>query len=576
MSETPVFLRLSQRLLEKRWATGFLAFLLLVVSLLLTWQGEQQENRAEMRDVSAQARILAGSLSGAVAFDDRQTVEEYLGALQISQNIKAAGVYDPDGRLLAGYKRKGELLPDKVDGPIERVEGAELAISYPITEGSLVLGRVYVRSSIETLTARLSRYLAIGVVLTLAAMLIALLGASNAEAVAANRRLQEQIAAREQAEEALRRAQKMEALGQLTGGVAHDFNNLLMAASSGLDLLDRAKDDERRARLKQGIRDALDRGSRITEQLLAFSRRRPLEKEIVRIDEHIAKLTQLLDHSLRENVSVDFSISPDVWPIEVDLAQFDIAILNVAVNAKDAMPRGGKLCISARNLPGALEGADAVEMHSLPPLGIASFAFTAMLRMAMSNCATSTSIGHTSGEIEKSTDTFSRNEWSSSCVSLAMCSSMRTISFFSGRRREKASSCSVMRPPRSRASLIPCLSFARRSSSFARSSRSRPLDAAISRLLKSCATPPVSCPSASIFCARRKASSACSRAAICSCKRRLAATASAFDAPRRAMSIAAKMRTTPIARYRDRRAVSVSMELRTYTLPRARLPSVIG
>ncbi len=116
MSEGSVLLRFSQRLLEKRWATGSLALLLLGVSLLLAWQWERQENRAEMREVSAQARILAGSLSGAVAFDDRQTVEEYLGALQINQNIKAAGVYEPSGRLLAGYNRKGELLPGKVDG----------------------------------------------------------------------------------------------------------------------------------------------------------------------------------------------------------------------------------------------------------------------------------------------------------------------------------------------------------------------------------------------------------------------------------------------------------------------------
>src|SRR5690606_11465134 len=120
----------------------------------------------------------------------------------------------------------------------------------------------------------------------LAALLIAILGAVNAAAAAANRELQTQIVAREQAESALAQAQKMEALGQLTGGVAHDFNNLLMAASSGLELLDRAKTDERRDRLKAGIRDALDRGARITEQLLAFSRRRPMLNEVVEVDKH--------------------------------------------------------------------------------------------------------------------------------------------------------------------------------------------------------------------------------------------------------------------------------------------------
>src|SRR5690606_29959310 len=140
----------------------------------------------------------------------------------------------------------------------------------------------------------------------MAALLIAILGASNAAAAAANRRLQGEIKAREQAESALRQSQKMEALGQLTGGVAHDFNNLLMAASSGLELVERAKTEERRAMLRAGIRDALERGARLTQQLLAFSRRTPVQTEVIEVTEHIGKLASLLDHSLGETVSVRF------------------------------------------------------------------------------------------------------------------------------------------------------------------------------------------------------------------------------------------------------------------------------
>jgi signal transduction histidine kinase/CheY-like chemotaxis protein len=221
---------------------------------------------------------------------------------------------------------------------------------------------VYLRTSVEPFAARLSRYVAIGLILVLAALLIAILGAANAAAAGANRELQEQILAREQAESALAQAQKMEALGQLTGGVAHDFNNLLMAASSGLELMDRAKTEERRDRLKAGIRDALDRGARITEQLLAFSRRRPVMSEVVQVDDHVAKLAELLDHSLRENVNVRFQIAQGLWPIEVDRSQFDIAILNLAVNAKDAMPKGGVLRIRAENRLAGLNGEDAVEI----------------------------------------------------------------------------------------------------------------------------------------------------------------------------------------------------------------------
>jgi nitrogen-specific signal transduction histidine kinase/CheY-like chemotaxis protein len=193
-------------------------------------------------------------------------------------------------------------------------------------------------------------------------MLIALLGASNAAAAAANRELLDQIAAREKAEAALRQAQKMEALGQLTGGVAHDFNNLLMAASSGLELLGRAKDQERRDKLAEGMRNALDRGAQITQQLLAFSRRTPVNSEVLKLDEHIDTLASLLDHSLRENVSVRFALPADLWAVDVDVSQFDVAVLNLAVNAKDAMPHGGLVCIAATNRPAALGGRDAVEI----------------------------------------------------------------------------------------------------------------------------------------------------------------------------------------------------------------------
>ncbi|MGN6496165.1 MAG: ATP-binding protein [Tsuneonella sp.] len=361
MSERP-FERLSRHLLERQWITGSLAILLLVASLLLAWQWERRENAAQIREDTGQARVLAGSLAGALAFDDTDTAREYVAALRVDQSIRAAAVYDTSGRVVAGFARGSEQVPAHIGPQPPQIRGGTLTIVEPVTEGNLNLGQVYLLTSIEPLSARLSRYFAIGIVLLLASLLIALLGASNAAAAAANRELQAQIAAREQAERALRQAQKMEALGQLTGGVAHDFNNLLMAASSGLELLDRAKTDERRASLKVAIREALDRGARITEQLLAFSRRRPVKSEVIQLQEHMRKLVSLLDHSLRENVSARFDIDEDLWTIEVDVSQFDIAILNLAVNAKDAMPRGGELCITARNRAGALDGVDAVEI----------------------------------------------------------------------------------------------------------------------------------------------------------------------------------------------------------------------
>jgi signal transduction histidine kinase/CheY-like chemotaxis protein len=359
----PLHQRLSSRLLERRWITGAIALLLLAVSLLLGWQWEQRENANQVRQVTVQARILAGSVSGALAFDDYQTASEYLMALRVNRDIEAAGVYNESGALVAGFAKPGEKVPDHVQRQGPKIEGADLVVVEPVTQANLELGTVYLRSIVEPLSARLSRYVAIGTILLLAALLIALLGASNAAAAAANRQLLEQIAAREKAETALRQAQKMEALGQLTGGVAHDFNNLLMAASSGLELMQRTDDAARRDKFAEGIRNALDRGAQITGQLLAFSRRTPLNSEVLKLDEHIDTLASLLDHSLRENVSVRFAIAGDLWPVDVDVSQFDVAILNLAVNAKDAMPRGGQVCIVAANRPGALDGRDAVEVR---------------------------------------------------------------------------------------------------------------------------------------------------------------------------------------------------------------------
>ena len=358
----PLIQRFSRQLFERRWITGGIALLLLLVSLLLGWQWEQRENANQVRQVTVQARILAGSVAGALAFDDYQTASEYLMALRVNENIEAAGVYDQSGNLVAGFAKPGEKVPPHAARTAPRIEGSDLVVVEPVQQANLELGTVYLRSIVEPLSARMSRYVAIGTILLLAALLIALLGASNAAAAAANRQLLEQIAAREMAETALRQAQKMEALGQLTGGVAHDFNNLLMAASSGLELMQRAKDLERRDKLAQGIRDALDRGAQITQQLLAFSRRTPLNSEVLQLGEHIDKLASLLDHSLRENVSVRFAFPAELWPVDVDVSQFDVAILNLAVNAKDAMPRGGQICITAANRPGALDGADAVEI----------------------------------------------------------------------------------------------------------------------------------------------------------------------------------------------------------------------
>jgi CheY-like chemotaxis protein len=143
----------------------------------------------------------------------------------------------------------------------------------------------------------------------------------------------------------------MEAMGQLTGGVAHDFNNLLMVASSGMELLERTTDPVRRDRLKDGIRQAIERGAKLTQQLLTFARRSALSPEVLDVGARIGELRDLLERSLREDIKVEFEFADGLWPIEADPSQFDVAILNIAINARDAMPDGGRIVIGAHNYP---------------------------------------------------------------------------------------------------------------------------------------------------------------------------------------------------------------------------------
>jgi PAS domain S-box-containing protein len=161
-------------------------------------------------------------------------------------------------------------------------------------------------------------------------------------------------------EGALRQAQKMEAVGQLTGGVAHDFNNLLMVFSSGMFLLDQPIDADRRRRVVEGMRQAVDHGTALTRQLLAFSRRRPLAQKTVDLRDQLLGMQELLQRSLRGDVEVEMSFGDDLLPVDLDPGELELAVLNICVNARDAMPDGGTIRIAAGNarspvLPGSAD-----------------------------------------------------------------------------------------------------------------------------------------------------------------------------------------------------------------------------
>jgi nitrogen-specific signal transduction histidine kinase len=155
-----------------------------------------------------------------------------------------------------------------------------------------------------------------------------------------------EVAAREKAQEQLRQAQKMETIGQLTGGVAHDFNNLLMAVMGNLDLLrKRLPNDPRLLRLVNGALQGAERGASLTQRLLAFARQQDLRAVPVDLRTLIQGMIELLERSLGPRVALRIDIPPGLPPASIDANQLELAILNLAINARDAMPDGGSIAI---------------------------------------------------------------------------------------------------------------------------------------------------------------------------------------------------------------------------------------
>jgi PAS domain S-box-containing protein len=154
----------------------------------------------------------------------------------------------------------------------------------------------------------------------------------------------------EQAREQVSQAQKMEALGQLTGGIAHDFNNLLMIVSGYAQILQGRLREAKEVQAVQAIRAAANRGERLTRQLLAFSRRQQLMPVVVDLRQRVDSVRDMLAPSLRGNIELLCDIEDKIWPVEVDLGELELALVNIAVNARDAMPDGGIITLTARNV----------------------------------------------------------------------------------------------------------------------------------------------------------------------------------------------------------------------------------
>jgi signal transduction histidine kinase/ActR/RegA family two-component response regulator len=340
--------------LTRRFALG--AALLLMVAGVGVILFTNQRYRAEQRaDAGTQAAVVAASTVAALDFGDRQSAAEYLTALSANPRVVRAELRDRAGALFVAYARSG-------------VSAGELTASgsAPVLRNGETIGRVTLMVSLDPWWRRLSRYSLIVLLGISTALVVAVLAMGQAALARANDHLSQraaaladanaalatEIAERGRAEEELRQAQKMQALGQLTGGIAHDFNNLLTVVRGTADLLRRpGLAEARRIRYAESIAQTAERAAQLTSQLLAFSRRQPLQPKVIDLNARLQGMLLMFTRLLGQHYEVTTDFDPELCHVEVDPAQLEVAVLNLVVNARDAMGEGGALSIATSRWP---------------------------------------------------------------------------------------------------------------------------------------------------------------------------------------------------------------------------------
>ena len=347
-----------------RWRTPPLAIfglaLLIVlggIGIIIQSEGAYISQREEAARI--QAGILGQSVAAAVDFNDSATAQQTVNAFATNRVVRLAAVYGRDGRLIAGKGRDGG--PSATLAGLAPASRQGLRGMAPITSAGQRIGTVVYELDREPVYRRLTRYATLAALFLLAGLVVGSLGivqgtlrrvnrqlADRAEALAqSNQLLEEQIEERAKAEDQLRQSQKMQALGQLTGGIAHDFNNLLTVIQGSADMLckDQLPDDKRK-RFAAAIVQAAGNAAALTSQLLAFARRQPLKPERLDVNGVIRDIGDLVDRTMGERIEVRTRLEARHCYVEVDRAQLQSAILNIASNARDAMPGGGRLAIA--------------------------------------------------------------------------------------------------------------------------------------------------------------------------------------------------------------------------------------
>jgi signal transduction histidine kinase/CheY-like chemotaxis protein len=339
-----------------RAAGTVLAAILLLFGLLVVTQADTDYRHQQQQRVQVRAGILAASVTAAVDFGDMEAVREALAPFRVDPATRGVGVYTADGRLMAGIAMENYALPETLPRSLPR--GNYSIGAADVVSGGKKIGTAFLVSQQEPLSRRLSRYALIAILAVMAALVVLILGLSQAALRRANQELQDtndelvqQMAERERVENELRQVQKMESIGQLTGGIAHDFNNMLAIVIGSLDIAERrfaTNPDRTRTAIAHALEGA-NRAAALTKRLLAFARRSPLQPQPIDPNQMVANMSELLRRTLGEGVVIETVLAGGLWRTHADPGQLENAILNLCVNARDAMDGKGRLTIETLN-----------------------------------------------------------------------------------------------------------------------------------------------------------------------------------------------------------------------------------
>lgn len=249
--------------------------------------------------------------------------------------------YGPDSefvRSIGSQPERGMLTTTSIDGTQRRIAYRKLGNSDLYVSDGLQTDEIYSRW-----IRLMASHLIFGIPATLFLFGLVLLTIRRTQAFYA------EAERRELAEQALRQSQKMEAVGQLTGGVAHDFNNLLTIIIGNLGIAKRGVVELRAERALNNALVGAERAAQLTQRLLAFSRRQPLNPRVLDVNKLIVSISDLLVRTLGENIELESIGAAGLWKVEADASELELTLLNLALNARDAMPEGGKLTIETSN-----------------------------------------------------------------------------------------------------------------------------------------------------------------------------------------------------------------------------------